>query len=261
MYALFVLVSFGASIVGAICGIGGGVIIKPTLDAFGVLSVAAISFLSGCTVLSMSCYSVVRSKLAGDSGVDMKTGTPLAIGAAVGGIVGKMMFQYLSGQFADQDMVGAVQAACLVVITIGTLLYTIKKEQFRTHKLTLEGVCLAFCLVLGIMSSFLGIGGGPINLVVLFYFFSMDTKTAAANSLYIILFSQITSLANTLLTGTVPEFDPVLLILMIISGIAGGMAGRAINKKIDSKTVDKLFIGLMVVLIFINIYNIYRFVG
>lgn len=111
------------------------------------------------------------------------------------------------------------------------------------------------------MSSFLGIGGGPINLVVLFYFFSMDTKTAAANSLYIILFSQITSLANTLLTGTVPEFDPVLLILMIISGIAGGMAGRAINKKIDSKTVDKLFIGLMVVLIFINIYNIYRFVG
>ncbi len=261
MYALFVLVSFGASIVGAICGIGGGVIIKPTLDAFGVLSVAAISFLSGCTVLSMSCYSVVRSKVAGDSGVDMKTGTPLAIGAAVGGIAGKMMFQYLSDQFANQDMVGAVQAACLMVITVGTLLYTIKKDQIKTLKLTNIGVCLAIGLVLGIMSSFLGIGGGPINLVVLFYFFSMDTKTAAANSLYIILFSQITSLANTLLTGTVPEFDPLLLVLMIISGIAGGMAGRAINKKIDSKTVDKLFIALMVVLIIINIYNIYRFVG
>ena len=261
MYALFVLVSFGASIVGAICGIGGGVIIKPTLDAFGVLSVAASSFLSGCTVLSMSCYSVVRSKVAGDSGVDMKTGTPLAIGAAVGGIAGKMMFQYLSDQFANQDMVGAVQAACLMVITVGTLLYTIKKDQIKTLKLTNIGVCLAIGLVLGIMSSFLGIGGGPINLVVLFYFFSMDTKTAAANSLYIILFSQITSLANTLLTRTVPEFDPLLLVLMIISGIAGGMAGRAINKKIDSKTVDKLFIALMVVLIIINIYNIYRFVG
>ncbi|MEI3183290.1 MAG: sulfite exporter TauE/SafE family protein [Lachnospiraceae bacterium] len=39
------------------------------------------------------------------------------------------------------------------------------------------------------MSSFLGIGGGPINLVVLLYFFSMDTKAAAQNSLYIILFS------------------------------------------------------------------------
>ena len=79
MYLLFVLVSFGASIVGAICGIGGGVIIKPTLDAFGVLSVATISFLSGCTVLSMSCYSVIKAKMAGDSSVDTKTGTPLAI--------------------------------------------------------------------------------------------------------------------------------------------------------------------------------------
>ncbi|MCI9368074.1 MAG: sulfite exporter TauE/SafE family protein, partial [Oscillospiraceae bacterium] len=47
--------------------------------------------------------------------------------------------------------------------------------------------------------------------------------------------------------------------LMVISGIGGGMAGRAINKKIDSDTVDKLFVGLMVALILINIYNIYRF--
>ena len=58
------------------------------------------------------------------------------------------------------------------------------------------------------MSSFLGIGGGPINLVVLFYFFSMETKTAAQNSLYIILFSQITSLLTTLITHSVPEFTP-----------------------------------------------------
>ena len=45
MEVLFFLVAFLASIVGAICGIGGGVIIKPTLDSFHVMSVAAISFL------------------------------------------------------------------------------------------------------------------------------------------------------------------------------------------------------------------------
>ena len=50
VYVVFILVSFGASIIGAICGIGGGVIIKPTLDAFGLLEVSAINFLSGCTV-------------------------------------------------------------------------------------------------------------------------------------------------------------------------------------------------------------------
>ena len=37
MYALFFIISFGASIIGAICGIGGGVIIKPVLDASGAL--------------------------------------------------------------------------------------------------------------------------------------------------------------------------------------------------------------------------------
>ena len=64
MEILVLCIAFGASIVGAICGIGGGVIIKPLLDAFGIASVAEISFLSGCTVLSMSCYSVVKALAA-----------------------------------------------------------------------------------------------------------------------------------------------------------------------------------------------------
>ena len=34
LYLIFLGVSFGASVVGAICGIGGGVLIKPILDAF-----------------------------------------------------------------------------------------------------------------------------------------------------------------------------------------------------------------------------------
>ena len=46
---LFLIVSFFSSIVGAICGIGGGVIIKPVLDMLGMGSATTISFLSGCT--------------------------------------------------------------------------------------------------------------------------------------------------------------------------------------------------------------------
>ena len=66
IYLVFLIVCFGASIVGAICGIGGGVIIKPVLDSFGVLDVTAISFLSGCTVLSMTTYSVLKNKISGE---------------------------------------------------------------------------------------------------------------------------------------------------------------------------------------------------
>ena len=87
----------------------------------------------------------------------------------------------------------------------------------------------------------------------------MDTKEAAQNSLYIIMFSQITSLIKTFVTGSVPMFDSVLLIIMILGGIFGAIVGRRINKHIDMKTVETLFIGLMVVIILINVYNVYQF--
>ena len=259
LYFIFLAVSFGASVAGAICGIGGGVIIKPVLDAFGAMSVSSISFLSGCTVLCMSCYSFVKAKLSGESLVDMKTGTPLAIGAAIGGVVGKALFQYLSSMFADQNVVGAIQSACLLVITFGTLLYTINQHKIKTRNVQNAVACIVIGTVLGISSSFLGIGGGPINLVVLFYFFSMDTKTAAQNSLYIILFSQAASLINTLVTGTLPEFGIGILILMAMGGILGGIVGRNINKKIDANAVNKLFIMLMVVIMLICVYNVMRY--
>ena len=68
---LFLAVSLLASVAGAICGIGGGVIIKPVLDLFGLASVSTISFLSGCTVLSMSAYSVGKGLISRDSAVEI----------------------------------------------------------------------------------------------------------------------------------------------------------------------------------------------
>ena len=138
------------------------------------------------------------------------------------------------------------------------MVYTLKKDKIKTHCVQNVLACILIGVALGICSSFLGIGGGPINLVVLFFFFSMDTKTAAQNSLYIILFSQITSLINTIVTKTVPEFTAGLLILMVAGGILGGMVGRKINKRIDGETVNKLFIGLMAIIMLICAYNIYR---
>ena len=147
----------------------------------------------------------------------------------------------------------------LAVITLGTLLYTIFKSRIAPRRVEGAGLCLCIGLVLGIMSSFLGIGGGPINLVVLFFFFGMDTKTAAQNSLYIILFSQAASLAVTLLTRSVPEFEWGALILMVCGGIGGGIVGRLVNKRISVAAVDKLFMGLMGVIILISVFNTVRY--
>ena len=63
----------------------------------------------------------------------------------------------------------------------------------------------------------------------------MDTKVAAANSLYIIFFGQFFSLIAALATGTVPPFCPMALALMVIGGIFGGMTGRVLNKRMSSR--------------------------
>ena len=146
-------------------------------------------------------------------------------------------------------------------MTLLTLLYTLNKAKIKTYQIDNMFVGTLIGFLLGMVSSFLGIGGGPINLVVLFFLFSMSTKQAAANSLYIILFSQATSFLYTVLTGTVPEFKVISIALMVLGGILGGMAGRKINKKIDGNQVEKLFAGLMVIIIFISIFNCFRYSG
>lgn len=257
---LFSCICFFASVIGAICGIGGGIIIKPVLDSIGFMDANEINFLSGCTVLSMTSYSVLRNKRVNASNLQIKTGFPLAVGAAIGGILGKQIFTIILSSGSDKNKISALQAVCLLFITIGTLIYTLNMEQIRSFHISNTFFCLIIGSFLGIISSFLGIGGGPLNLVVLFYFFSMDTKTAAKNSLYIIFFSQTASLLFSVITKQVPDFIFNMLLLMIFCGISGGILGRYINKKLPVKVVDKLLKGLMVVIICINIYNIYQFI-
>lgn len=252
---LYFMICILATTIGAISGIGGGVIIKPVFDAISGMPVAAISFLSGCTVLSMSIVSLLRSR-GGDAKVEAKRGTFLAVGAAVGGLAGKAAFDVIKSMAGNDGLVGVLQSVLMIVLTGGVLIYVLNKKRIRTLEVQNAVACLLIGLLLGMLSAFLGIGGGPINLAVLYYFFSMDTKTAALNSIYIILFSQITSLASTFVQQNVPTVGLDILAVMIIGGVAGGFLGRAINKKMSAKQVDQLFIIILVLITLLSCYNL-----
>lgn len=259
MLTLF-LISVIASIVGSICGIGGGILMKPLMDSMKLMSVSSINFLSGCTVLSMSIISVSKTIKKNRDEINIKLGTPLAIGAALGGIVGKILFQIVYQKYISNKIV-VLQAVILILLVIGTLVYTICGNRIRTRNLQKGYICIIVGIFLGILSSFLGIGGGPFNLVVLSYFFSMNTKQAAANSLYIILFSQISSLFLTIFTNNIPNFHFLDCVIMVLGGVCGGILGSRMNRKISDRGVNFLFCSLMVVLIGINIYNVIIFIS
>ncbi|MDO4460515.1 MAG: sulfite exporter TauE/SafE family protein [Clostridia bacterium] len=259
IYFVSFLVTLAACMLGPICGMGGGIIIKPILDATGVMSVSTVTFLSGCTVISMSVWSMIKCFRHKESVIDLKNTTFLAIGAAGGGILGKMLFNYVASLFADRDMAGGVQACLMFIATLGAMLYTINRSRIKSRHI--DGIIPSFVigLGLGVFSSFLGIGGGPFNVVILYYFFDMPAKKAAQNSLYVIVFSQTASVLKSVMSGGVPAFNPVMLIGMVLCAIIATEIGRKINKKIDNSQATKLLEGAMVLIMMINLYNIWKF--
>ncbi len=267
-YVIFFLVSILASVVGAICGVGGGVFIKPVLDATGVLSVNTITFLSTCTVISMTGYNVITATLYTKNGndgnqIDWCLTTWLSIGAAIGGLIGKSIYEAVKSSFENQEIVGGYQAIVLLVSVFLTLIYTVNKDKFKKYHVKNLVVLFGLGFGLGIFSTFTGIGGGPMNLAVLYFFLSMPVKIAAQNSLYMILISQCSSLIMTVIQGSVPveliegNIDVwIMLIGMMICGVSGGIIGKNINQKIPTYVVDKLFISLIIVIMGVCCWNI-----
>lgn len=258
MHILAFLVALIASACGAVAGFGGGVIIKPVLDAFGVYPVSTVSFMSGCTVLAMSMSSLLQTRKNGVE-LQVQTSTPLALGAALGGIVGKLLFELVQGGAGSESLLGAVQAVCLVVITVGVFCYICTKDRLPSYHVNSWGVCLLAGSLLGVISSFLGIGGGTSNVAILFLLFSMDAKEAAKNSIYIIMFSQIASILLSVIRGTVPQFDWFSLGLMIFGGISGALIGGTITKHLKAQQVEWLLRGLLMVIIGIDLFNTIKF--
>jgi len=260
MSFLYLLISFAASIVGAISGIGGGVIIKPVLDTISTFNVSVISFLSGNTVLAMTIVTLLRNRKS-EIKLDSKISIPLALGGVIGGLIGKYLFDIIRSGFGNADRIGAIQSIILAILSLGVLFFTILKSRVHSYHLRNALFCLSAGIGLGGIASFLGIGGGPINLAVLYIFFSMDSKTAALNSIFIIFFSQIANLLFTLIGGNMPTFPPQVLMLMVLGGVSGGIAGSHFSRRMTHSHVDTLFSTVLIIIIGICIFNFTRYMG
>ena len=115
---------------------------------------------------------------------------------------------------------------------------------------------LAAGLALGALSAFLGIGGGPVNVAVLCMLFTMDIKEAAAVSIFIILFSQLSKLASIALT-TGP-YDYGILLYMIPAGVAGGLIGPVLRRKLPHRAVEVIFTVVVAAIVLLNVFNIFK---
>lgn len=258
IFIIYFLVGLCASILGSLAGLGGGVIIKPVLDTLGHYNVSTISVLSAATVFTMATVSLINARRFGVS-IKGKTSLILAIGSIMGGIFGKSVFNYLIDLMQQPNLMSLMQSGILAILMLIIFVLVTNKEKMRTYQIESMWMIFLVGLILGIISSFLGIGGGPLNVAVLYLLFSMEAKQTIINSLFIIFFSQLSTLVTVGLTTGLAIYDLSMLVYMIVGAVLGGLLGTSFARKITNEKTIKIFNITIIVIFLINIYNMVRY--
>lgn len=249
---------------------GGGVIIKPLLDALSPYSIFQINLISSLCVLCMALSSLIKH-LIGKKKIFWKTVAYASLGALIGGLCGEFIFDAVKnaavGAFgANADLlIKVIQNSVLAVLLIAVLVFMLVKKSQGNYEPSNSKIIKVFisCIVLGIISTFLGIGGGPINVCVLCIVMRSNTKEITFYSLFTVFWAQVAKLIKLATTGGFVNnavFDGNLvwwaMLLMITFAVVGGIVGAVINKKCAAKIVSVVYYSVTIIVIALNLYNI-----
>ncbi len=241
-----------ANTLGAVSGMGGGVLIKPIFDLINVHSVVEISFYSSVAVLTMaivSTYKQIKSGIAINWGFAFQ----ISLGSILGGILGNSVFEKIVLIYPNGREVQLVQIILTVITLLLSLLYS--QGLWKNHQLKSPYLKVISGLLLGFLASLLGIGGGPINVALLMFLFNVPIKKATVYSIVTILLSQLSKVTTIFLTVDLNRYDLNILIFIIPAAIIGGLSGSYMSKRMPDKKVNKLYQLVIILVLVLNIYN------
>lgn len=249
---LYFLIIVIANTIGAISGMGGGVLIKPLLDLIHIHSVTEISFYASVAVLVMAIVSTGKQLRQGVE-FEWLFVLEVSIGSVLGGFLGNRVFSLIMSGFPSGREVQLIQIGLTVITLIFSYVYTI--SDWENFELKRGWVKLLVGLVLGFLASLLGIGGGPINVAILMWLFNLPIKKATIYSIVTILFSQLSKVSSIVLSATIASLDLSMLIYIIPAGIVGGFVGAWLSRRIPSERVSVIYRGVILIVLLINLYN------
>ena len=232
---LYLIVALLATLLGSAAGMGGGVIIKPVMDLLGDYNVIEISVFASITVLCMAVFSTLRQFSKGFKITSVLIAVTL--GAVVGGALGSILLSKLIVSI-DAGVVTAVQSLVLFFLLLFCLFYHKIPHQHVSSPILISLIGVG----LGAISSFLGIGGGPINVAVLGIFLSLELRRSARASVFIILFSQAAGILTKAVSGILTQIpDYSVLMLMVPAAIIGGLLGARLNHSLSDHGITWLY--------------------
>jgi len=226
--------------VGALVGVGGGIIITPVLALyFGVPMHQAI----GVSLMAVIATSTATSSVYLERHVaNIRLGMTLELATTIGAAVAAVVAGY-----ADRKTLALLFAAFLFysAFSMAQKAWQTRAQQNESSvpEYTVRRYGLGMCasLVAGAFSGLLGIGGGPIKVPVMYLFMGVPLRAATATSNFMIGVTAATSAYIYYGRG-----DVVLALAapLVVGAFAGSLVGARLAPRVRASNILFLLIGV-----------------
>lgn len=260
MFSLIVLViSILAGVLGAILGLGGGIIVVPVLTlGFGVdikYAIAA-SLISIIATSSGAAASFLRDHLT-----NLRVAVLLEAGTVLGALVGFLISSYANSSFL-YIMYGTflIFSALMMLRKRGDSLAVVDHPWSTRLKLAgkfqdQSGAVINYPVAnvpaglfamffAGILSAMLGIGSGIFKVLAMDGAMKLPLKVSSATSNFMIGVTASASASAYLLRGDV---RPEIACPVSLGIIVGAWAGAAVMPKMNAQTIKKIFVVVLLI--------------
>ncbi|MFD1426817.1 putative membrane protein YfcA [Kroppenstedtia sanguinis] len=243
---LFLVIGLVSGTIGAIVGLGGGIITVPAMlflashfpEAGHITPQMAVG--TSLVVVIITALSSTLS-YARQKRVDFSSGWGFFGGSGPGAILGAWLTRYFTGE-VFYIVFGILMIGIALLLTWGDRLKVERvKWSVRREFKDAEGniyrygyhrtVAVVGGFLVGLLSGLFGIGGGALIIPLMVLLFQFPPHVASATSMFIIFLSSITGSITHLFQGNIEW----MAVLMIAPGAwVGGRLGAWISMKMSS---------------------------
>lgn len=268
-WIILIVIGLAAGTIGAVVGLGGGIIIVPALIFFST-STALLGEITPQVAVGTSSLIMIFTGLSSTLAylkhktVDYKSGLIFFIGSGPGTIVGAWANQWLDIKSFNIYFGIFIIFVSIVLMVRGKLkplslsnekgikrTFTDQNgDQYNYGYSPILSVVITFFV--GFISGIFGIGGGSLMVPTMILLFMFPPHVAVATSMFMVFLSSITSSATHIGLGNV---DWIYATALIPGAWIGAKLGAYINTRITSNTIVLI---LRMLLIVIGIRLIYQ---
>ncbi len=254
-----IIVGLVAGLLGALFGIGGGIIIVPMLTICYGLSAADAAAVSLAGIVATSVGGTIyymENKVT-----NIRLGLLLEISTVIGSMIGVFLALAL-----ESWVIMLVFSAVLILTAVkmilnpsadiedkenGEFTYTdLKTGETMSYDVEHRGIGFSSCVVAGIISSLTGVGGGLVKVPIMNMVMKVPMKVATATSSYMI---GITAFSGSIIYFLSGHIDLELAAFVAIGTFLGAVVGSRLSRRFDSSSLKKYFSILVLIIAFVMI--------